>query len=108
MLSFFNGSGLRTINSNSNRIVSLLYYQQTIADFCNYVIDKGYSIRFFPMEIKGSAPDEVARANMVLCVLCPRNILHLDTSSKCSSVSISSSVYETFICPKHFGDLFQQ
>ena len=25
MLSFFNGSGLRTINSNSNRIVSLLY-----------------------------------------------------------------------------------
>jgi len=33
-------------------------YQKTISEFCNHAISKGYSIRFFPMEIKGSAPDD--------------------------------------------------
>jgi len=34
------------------------YYQTTIATFCNHVISKGLSVRFFPMEIKGTAPDD--------------------------------------------------
>lgn len=33
-------------------------YQKTISEFCDHAISKGYSIRFFPMEIKGSAPDD--------------------------------------------------
>lgn len=33
-------------------------YINTIASFCDYTIEKGYSIRFFPMELKGTAPDD--------------------------------------------------
>lgn len=33
-------------------------YQNAIAHYCDHVIAKGYSVRFFPMEIKGSAPDD--------------------------------------------------
>lgn len=33
-------------------------YQKTIATFCNYAIDHNYSIRFFPMELKNTGPDD--------------------------------------------------
>jgi len=33
-------------------------YQNCIAGICNHAIKNGYSIRFFPMEIKGSGPDD--------------------------------------------------
>ncbi len=33
-------------------------YQKVISEFCDYAISKGFSIRFFPMEIKGSGPDD--------------------------------------------------
>lgn len=33
-------------------------YQKAIAEFCNHAIENQYSIRFFPMEIKGSGPDD--------------------------------------------------
>lgn len=33
-------------------------YQKSISEFCDHAISKGYSIRFFPMEIEGSAPDD--------------------------------------------------
>ena len=33
-------------------------YTKTIADFASYLINKGYRVRFFPMEIKGTPPDD--------------------------------------------------
>lgn len=33
-------------------------YQKSIADLCNHAISKGYKVRFFPMEMKGSLPDD--------------------------------------------------
>lgn len=33
-------------------------YQTAISEFCDHAISKGFSIRFFPMEIKGSVPDD--------------------------------------------------
>ena len=53
-----NAVGIAIYCTQSRTVEERKHYQQTIADFCNYVIDKGYSIRFFPMEIKGSAPDD--------------------------------------------------
>lgn len=33
-------------------------YQKTIAKFCDYAIEQGFDIKFFPMEMKGSVPDD--------------------------------------------------
>lgn len=33
-------------------------YQTRIALFCDYVIGKGFDVKFFPMEMKGSIPDD--------------------------------------------------
>lgn len=33
-------------------------YTRIIADFASYLINKGYRVRFFPMEIKGTEPDD--------------------------------------------------
>lgn len=33
-------------------------YQKTVAYFCDHAINCGYAIKFFPMEIKGSGPDD--------------------------------------------------
>lgn len=33
-------------------------YMETIANFCDYVINQGFSVKFFPMEMKGSGPDD--------------------------------------------------
>lgn len=35
-----------------------LAYQKNISEFCDHAIARGYSVRFFPMEMKGSAPDD--------------------------------------------------
>ncbi len=60
----------RPIDSRDNAVGIAIYcaqyrnqtdknaYQKTISDLCNHAIDKGFSIRFFPMEIKGSGPDD--------------------------------------------------
>ena len=41
-------------------------YQKTLAKFCDYVISKGYNVRFFPMEIKGTGPDDRPFINEII------------------------------------------
>ena len=33
-------------------------YLHSISSLCNYIIEQGYEIKFFPMELKGTAPDD--------------------------------------------------
>lgn len=70
-------------------------YQQMIADFCNHVIKNGYEVRFFPMEIKNSIPDDRPYINEIIaktssperCMFFDKDMEtaeHLDEVSKCS------------------------
>lgn len=69
-------------------------YVNDIAGFCNHVISKGFNVRFFPMEIKGTEPDDrpficeiishVVEKNKCLVVNDDLETLaHLNEVSKC-------------------------
>lgn len=70
VLSLSDDMSYRPIESRDNAVGIAIYctqarssiekesYQKSIAEFCDYTISYGYSVRFFPMEIKGTAPDD--------------------------------------------------
>ena len=41
-------------------------YIQSISEACNYFIQKGYLVRFFPMELKGTGPDDRNLINEII------------------------------------------
>lgn len=69
-------------------------YQNAIAIFCDTAISDGYAIRFFPMEIKGSGPDDRPFISEIIskikrpkaCMIYDTDMetaRHLDEVSKC-------------------------
>lgn len=44
-------------------------YKNTLAKFCDEVINKGFEVRFFPMEIKGSGPDDRPFINEIISLV---------------------------------------
>jgi polysaccharide pyruvyl transferase WcaK-like protein len=69
-------------------------YLSTIASFCNQAINDGYSIRFFPMELKGSEPDDRPYIKRIISAITEKSkcfmydndmetLQHLQEVSKC-------------------------
>lgn len=69
-------------------------YISSIAQFCNYSIGMGYEIVFFPMEIKGTIPDDRPFISRIIKKVCNKRKCkmidkdmhtheHLDEVSKC-------------------------
>jgi polysaccharide pyruvyl transferase WcaK-like protein len=54
-------------------------YVLCIAKFCDYVISKGFEVQFFPMEMKGSAPDDRPTIKRIIEKINNKTVSILDT-----------------------------